>query len=30
MQQEDERPETPDDLEPDPVIEFYNATSTAR
>ena len=23
MQQEDERPETPDDLEPDPVIEFY-------
>ena len=23
MQQEDERPEAPDDLEPDPVIEFY-------
>ena len=23
MLQEDERPEAPDDLEPDPVIEFY-------
>ena len=23
MLQEDERPETPDHLEPDPVIEFY-------